>query len=175
MLTGVALMLGYCLLGAGWLILKTEGDLQAWARRMGRVCFVGVLAAIGIVSIWTPIMQPAIAQRWFSWPDIGYLVPVPIITLAIAALAWRSLNRDGHAGPFIGAMGLFLMSYIGIAISLWPFIVPRHYTLWQAASDPSTQAFLLIGTLVLLPVIVMYTTWAYWVFRGKIRGDIGYH
>jgi len=75
-LTGVALMLGYCLLGAGWLILKTEGDLQAWARRMGRVCFVGVLAAIGIVSIWTPIMQPAIAQRWFSWPDIGYLVPV---------------------------------------------------------------------------------------------------
>lgn len=174
-LTGVALMLGYSLLGAGWLILKTEGDLQIWARRMGCICFMGVLAAIGIVSIWTPLTQPAIAQRWFSWPDIGYLVPVPIITLVIAATTWRSLHRGNHAGPFIGAMGLFLMSYIGIAISLWPFIVPRHYTFWQAASDPSTQAFLLIGTLVLLPVIIMYTAWAYWVFRGKVRAEIGYH
>ncbi len=174
-LTGVALMFGYGLLGAGWLILKTEGDLQAWARRMGRVCFVGVMVAIGIVSVWTPLMQPAIAQRWFSWPNIFVLAPIPLITLAIAAVEWRSLNRDGHAGPFAGAMGLFLMSYLGIAISLWPFAVPRHYTLWQAASDPSTQVFLLIGTLFLLPVIVMYTGWSYWVFRGKVRSDIGYH
>ncbi len=174
-LTGVAVMLGYSLLGAGWLIIKTEGALQAWARRMGRICFLGVLAAIAIVSIWTPIMQQAIAQRWFSWPDILYLVPIPVITLGIAALTWRSLNRDGHAGPFVGAIGLFLMSYLGIAISLWPFVVPRHYTLWQAASDPSTQVFLLIGTLFLLPVIIMYTGWSYWVFRGKVRGDIGYH
>ncbi len=174
-LTGVALMFGYSLLGAGWLILKTEGELQAWARRMGRVCFACVLAAIGIVSVWTPIAQPEIARRWFSWPNIGLLSPIPVVTLAIAWAEWRSLNRDGHAGPFIGAMALFLMSYIGIAISLWPFIVPRHYTLWQAASDPSTQIFLLVGTLFLLPVIIMYTGWSYWVFRGKIRGDIGYH
>ena len=174
-LTGGALMFGYGLLGAGWLILKTEGDLQVWARRMGRVCFVGVLVAIGVVSVWTPLMQPAIAQRWFSWPNILVLAPIPLITLAIAAGEWRSLNRDGHAGPFAGALGLFLMSYLGIAISLWPFVVPRHYTLWQAASDPSTQVFLLIGTLFLLPVIVIYTGWSYWVFRGKVRGDIGYH
>ena len=174
-LTGVALMFGYGLLGAGWLILKSEGALQAWARQMGRVCFVGVLAAIGIVSIWTPLLDPEIAQRWFSWPGIAVLAPIPIVTLAIAAAEWRSLNRNGHAGPFIGAMGLFLMSYFGIAISLWPFVVPRHYTLWQAASAPSTQVFLLIGTLFLLPVIVLYTGWSYWVFRGKLRGDLGYH
>ena len=174
-LTGVALMFGYALLGAGWLILKGEGALQAWARRMGRACFVGVLAAIGIVSVWTPLLDPAIAHRWFSWPGIAVLAPIPAVTLAIAAAEWRSLNRDGHAGPFIGAVGLFLMSYLGIAISLWPFVVPRHYTLWQAASAPSTQAFLLIGTLFLLPVIVLYTGWSYWVFRGKLRGDLGYH
>jgi len=174
-LTGVALMLVYGLLGPGWLILKTGGELQTWARRMGRFCFPGVLAAIGIVSIWTPLVDSAIAQRWFSCPGIVFLAPIPVITLAIAVLEWRSLNQDGHAGPFIGAMALFLMSYIGIAISLWPFVVPRVYTLWEASSAPSTQVFLLIGTMFLPPVILMYTAWSYWVFRGKLRGDAGYH
>jgi cytochrome bd ubiquinol oxidase subunit II len=173
-LTGVALMFGYGLLGAGWLIMKTEGGLQVWARRMGKICFVGVVVAIGVVSIWTPLMEPAIAHRWFAWPDLLLLAPVPLITLAIAAAEWRSLNGDGHVGPFAGAMGLFLMSYLGIAISLWPFVVPHHYTFWDAASAPSTQAFLLVGTLFLLPVIIIYTAWSYWVFRGKVRADIGY-
>ncbi len=174
-LTGIALMFGYGLLGAGWLIVKTEGELQAWARRMGKLCFVAVLVAIAVVSIWTPIMDRDIASRWFSWPNILFLAPVPLITLAIAWAEWRTLNRDGHAGPFVGAMGLFLMSYVGIAISLWPMLVPHHYTIWESASAPSTQAFLLIGTLFLLPIIIMYTGWSYWVFRGKVRGDIGYH
>ena len=175
LLTGVALLFGYALLGSGWLVMKTEGELQAWARRLGRIAFLGVLAAIGIVSLWTPAVDPGIAHRWFSWPNIAYLSPVPIITAVIALLEWRSLNRQSEAGPFIGAVALFLLSYIGIAISLWPMIVPHHYTLWQAASSPSTQAFLLVGTLVLLPVILLYTGWSYWVFRGKVRGDIGYH
>jgi cytochrome d ubiquinol oxidase subunit II len=174
-LTGVAVMFGYGLLGAGWLIIKTEGDLQVWARRTGKVCFVGVLVGIGIVSIWTPFMDPAIAHRWFDWPGIVLLAPIPLITLAIAAAEWRSLHSDNDVGPFAGAMGLFFMSYLGIAISLWPYVVPRHYTLWDAASAPSTQMFLLIGTLFLLPVIIMYTAWSYWVFRGKVRADIGYH
>jgi cytochrome bd ubiquinol oxidase subunit II len=174
-LTGVAVMFGYGLLGAGWLIIKTEGDLQAWARRMGKVCFAGVLVGIGLVSIWTPFMDPEIAHRWFNWPGIVLLAPVPLITLVIAAAEWYWLNHDNDVGPFAGAMGLFLMSYLGIAISLWPFIVPRHYTLWDAASAPSTQMFLMIGTLFLLPVIIMYTAWSYWVFRGKVSADIGYH
>jgi cytochrome bd ubiquinol oxidase subunit II len=173
--TGAALIFGYALLGAGWLILKTEGELQARARRQGRVAFIAVLVAVAIVSLWTPFMQPEIARRWFSWPDTAFLAPVPLVTLVLAIIEWRALNRASEAAPFIAAIGLFVMSYIGIAISLWPMIVPYHYTLWQAASDPSTQAFLAIGALFLLPVILMYTGWSYWVFRGKVRADIGYH
>jgi cytochrome d ubiquinol oxidase subunit II len=175
-LTGLGLMFGYALLGAGWLIIKTEGELQSWARRTGRVCLGGVLLAILAVSVWTPLANAAIAQRWFGWPNMLFLVPVPLLTAAVAFAAWRALGGwGGDAAPFLGAMGLFLLSYLGIAISFWPMIVPGHFTLWQAASSEGTQAFLLVGTLLLLPVILMYTAWSYWVFRGKMRADVGYH
>jgi cytochrome d ubiquinol oxidase subunit II len=173
--TGVALLFGYALLGAGWLVLKTEGDLQQWARRLGRRCLVGVLAAILIVSVWTPLTNADIASRWFSWPNVVLLSPVPIVTALVAYGEWRALASRAEAWPFAGAIGLFALSYLGVAISLWPMIAPPHITLWQAASSPSTQAFLLIGTLFLLPIILMYTGWSYWVFRGKVRGDLGYH
>ena len=173
--TGLALMFGYGLLGACWLILKTEGELQDWARRAASICLVAVLAAIAGVSIWTPLAHPDIAQRWFSWPNIAFLSPVPIITALIAIGEWEALRRRHELTPFLGAIALFLMSFIGIAIRLWPLIVPYRYTLWEAASSPSTQAFLLIGTLFLLPVILMYTAWSYWVFRGKARATVGYH
>jgi len=173
--TGVALVFGYGLLGAGWLVLKTEGALQDWSRRLGRWCFFGVIVAIVVVSLWTPAMEQSIRQRWFTWPAIGFLSPVPIATLLLAVWEWRALNSRAEISPFLAAIGLFLMSYIGIAISLWPMIVPYRFTLWQAASSPNTQAFLAIGTLFLLPVILMYTGWSYWVFRGKVRADIGYH
>ena len=173
--TGLALMFGYGLLGACWLILKTEGELQDWARRAASICLVAVLAAIAGVSVWTPLAHPDIAQRWFSWPNIAFLSPVPIITALIAIGEWEALRRRHELTPFLGAITLFLMSFIGIAISLWPLIVPYRYTLWEAASSPSTQAFLLIGTLFLLPVILMYTAWSYWVFRGKARATVGYH
>jgi cytochrome d ubiquinol oxidase subunit II len=174
-LTGLALIFGYGLLGAAWLVLKTEGELQDWARRAGQVCLVAVLVAILAVSIWTPLANAGIAQRWFGWPNIALLAPVPIITALIALVEWYALTHRHELVPFLGAIGLFLMSFAGIAISLWPMIVPFHYSLWQAASSESTQAFLLIGTLFLLPVILMYTAWSYWVFRGKVRADIGYH
>src|SRR6202012_915341 len=152
------------------------GELQAWARSRGRICLIGVLAAIVIVSLWTPWSDPEIARRWFSWPNILFFSPVPILPALLAFAAWRALDGwGGDVAPFFTAMGLFLMSYLGIAISLWPMIVPHHFDLWQAASSPGTQAFLLIGTLVLLPVILMYTGWSYWVFRGKMKGDVGYH
>jgi cytochrome d ubiquinol oxidase subunit II len=134
-----------------------------------------VLIAIAVVSIWTPIMDHDIARRWFGWPNILFLSPVPILTAVVAFVEWRVLSRRSEVGPFAGAVALFLLSFIGIAISLWPMIVPHHFTLWQAASSPATQAFLLVGTVFLLPVILMYTGWSYWVFRGKVRGDIGYH
>ncbi len=171
---GVALLAGYALLGAAWLVLKTEGALQDWARRAGRLCLIGVLAGIVVVSVWTPLANAGIAQRWFSWPDIALLAPVPIITAVIAVVEWYALTHRYELLPFLGAIGLFLMSFLGIAISLWPMIVPYRYTLWQAAAPESTQAFLLVGTLFLLPVILMYTAWSYWVFRGKVRGDVGY-
>jgi len=174
-LTGIALMFGYGLLGAGWLVIKTEAGLQDWARRLGRYCLVGTALAIGIVSLWTPLADAHIAARWFSTPNIFWLAPVPLITAALIWYEWRSLGDGSEYAPFLAALGLFVMSYLGIAISLWPMIVPGHFTLEQAAASQSTQAFLLIGTLVLLPVILLYTGWSYWVFRGKVRADIGYH
>jgi hypothetical protein len=130
----LALVFDYALLGAGWLILKTEGDLQAFARRAGRYAFLTVLVAVAAVSIWTPLADPAIAHRWFAWPHPLYLAVVPIMTALLALLEWRALaGRYGEAIPFVAALALFQMSYLGIAINLWPYIVPRSYMLWQAS------------------------------------------
>jgi cytochrome bd ubiquinol oxidase subunit II len=175
LLTGIALMFGYALLGAGWLVMKTEGPLQDLARRLGRYAFLGVLVAIVAVSLWTPYIHPSIAERWFSWPNIAFLAPVPIVTALVALFEWQALNNRSEAAPFVWAVVLFVMSYLGIAISLFPMIVPYKYTIWDAASSEATQAFLLVGVLILLPIILLYSAWSYWVFRGKVRADIGYH
>ena len=175
LLTALALIFGYGLLGAGWLILKTSGPIQARARRQGFVCLAGVLAAIVIVSVWTPLADAQIAARWLTWPNLLWLSPIPLLTVLTAWLAQRALAGDSQAGPFVAAVGLFALAYAGIAISLWPMIVPHHFTLWQAASSPRTQAFLLVGTLFLLPIILVYTGWSYWVFRGKVTAESGYH
>jgi cytochrome d ubiquinol oxidase subunit II len=174
-LTGIALVFGYALLGAGWLVLKTEDDIQARARRYGRVCLAGVVIGIVVVSLWTPLASDAVFSRWFSWPNILILSPVPVATALVAWATWRALGGASQFGSFFGAVGLFALSYIGMTISLFPMIVPHHFTLMQAASPPGTQAFLLVGTLFLLPVILFYSGWSYWVFRGKVRADVGYH
>ena len=173
-LTGVALVFGYALLGSAWLVFKTSGELQEFARRAGRTAFLGVVAAIAIVSLWTPLADHDIARRWFSWPNIAILSPIPVATALIMLLEWRALAR-GELSPYLYAVALFTLSYLGIAISLFPMIVPHHLSLWQSASSPDTQLFLLIGTLFLLPIILVYTGWSYWVFRGKVRSDIVYH
>jgi cytochrome bd ubiquinol oxidase subunit II len=175
LLTGAGLVAGYGLLGATWLVLKTEGALQAWARRRARQLLAGVLAAMAAVSLWTPFVHPSIAERWFSWPNIALLSPVPLATAAIAFWLWRALERGREAQPFMAAVGLFCMGYLGLAISLWPNIAPHEIDLWEAAASPRSQAFLLIGTLPLLPIVLGYMGWSYWVFRGKVRHDIGYH
>lgn len=173
--TGFALIAGYGLLGAGWLILKTEGELQRRARRWGLVCLLGVVIAIAVVSAWTPLLEHRIEQRWFSWPNVTLLSPVPILTLALIVWEWRALGGSAEVAPFIVAVGLFLISYTGIAISMWPMVVPYHYTLWQAASSADTQIFLLVGTVFMLPIVFMYTGWSYWVFRGKVKADLPQH
>jgi cytochrome d ubiquinol oxidase subunit II len=169
LLTGIALVFGYALLGAGWLVMKTDGPLQAWSRRAGRVCLVAVSCCIAAVSVWTPLASSVIAQRWFGWPNTAFLLPLPVASLAVGLYAWRALGRDGAWQAFAASIALFALSFLGVAISLWPMIVPGHFTLWQAALPESTQAFLLVGTLVLLPVILFYTGWSYWVFRGKVQ------
>jgi len=173
--SGVALMAGYALLGACWLVMKTEGVVQAHARRLALWCLYGVVIAIAGVSIWTPLVHPYVAERWFSWPNILYLAPIPALTGMLVLWVWRALVTGKEVVPFVGSAGIFVLSYAGIAISLWPFIVPYHFTLWETASTPDTQAFLLVGTMFLLPIILINMGWSYWVFRGKVRAEIGYH
>jgi cytochrome d ubiquinol oxidase subunit II len=172
---GVGLLFGYALLGATWIVMKTEGALRDWARHKARIALFGVLGFIVLVSIWTPFMHEHIAQRWFSWPNIAWLSPVPIVTAALAFWLWRAIERRHDVAPFVAAMGLFAMCYLGLGVSLFPYIVPHRLTLWEAAGAPQAQAFLLIGTLFLIPIIFTYTAWSYWVFRGKVRGESGYH
>jgi cytochrome d ubiquinol oxidase subunit II len=175
LLTGLGLVVGYALLGATWLYMKTEGELQEWARRRSRWALIGILAFIAMVSVWTPLAQPRIAARWFSMPNILYFAPVPIFTVALAWLLWDSLRKGRQVLPFLSAMGLFSLSFTGLIISLWPYVAPPSITLEDAATAPMSQQFLIIGTMFLLPVILLYVFWSYWVFRGKVRADIGYH
>jgi cytochrome d ubiquinol oxidase subunit II len=119
-------------------------------------------------------MSSAVAARWFTWPNIALFAPVPVLSGVTAFGTWRSLGSKAETSPFFGAIGLFVLTYAGMAISLYPMIVPYQLTLWEAASSPRTQAFLLVGTLFLLPVILTYSSWSYWVFRGKVRAEVGY-
>jgi cytochrome d ubiquinol oxidase subunit II len=171
---GLGLVCGYTLLGATWLVMKTEGELREWARGKARAALMGVLAFIVMVSVWTPLLHAHIAARWFSWPNIAIFAPVPIATALLALWLWRSLARGADVAPFIASLGLFALSFAGLTVSLFPYIVPHTMTLWEAAGSPRAQAFLLIGTLFLIPIIFTYTGWSYWVFRGKVRGDAGY-
>lgn len=174
LLSGAALIFGYALLGAGWLVMKIEGELQSWARRMGRLTLCVVLMFIVAVSLAMLLKQPQVFGRWLRLPNVLFLWPVPVTTAAAAFWAWRSLGGSGDAQPFLATVTMFGASFVGLAISLWPMIVPTSVDLWTAAASPSSQAFLLVGTAILLPVIMAYSGWSYWVFRGKVRADSGY-
>ena len=175
LLTGVGLVAGYGLLGACWLVMKTQGPLRDWACMRARVFGIGVAAFVVLVSIWTPIEHAVVRARWFSWPNIVALSPVPLVTSGLFLLLWRSLGSHRDATPFLAALGIFVMAYVGLAISIFPLVVPYTIDLWHAAATPKSQAFLMIGTLFLLPIILMYTGWSYWVFRGKVKAGGGYH
>jgi cytochrome d ubiquinol oxidase subunit II len=175
LMTGAGLLAGYALLGSTWLIIKTEGRLQAWARRIAIPILAVVLAFIAVVSVWTPLMHEEIAGRWFSWPNIALLSPVPVATAALAYALFIGVRRDHELTPFLAAVGLFLLSYVGLAISIWPNVVPPDISIWEASSSPATQRFLLYGVAVVVPLILLYTAYSYYVFRGKVRADAGYH
>lgn len=173
LLTGLGLCAGYALQGATWLVMKVEGELQAWARRTAGLALIGVLLFIALISVWTPLTEPRIAERWFSLPNLLWFSPVPLLTALVAVTLWRSLRRGAEVLPFLCSMGLFFLAFTGLVISLWPYVAPPSITLWDAAVEPKAQAFLLVGTLFLLPVILLYVVWSYWVFRGKVSGT--YH
>jgi cytochrome d ubiquinol oxidase subunit II len=175
LLCGAALVSGYALLGCTWLIWRTEGELQAWAYGLARPLLFAVLGFVGAVSIWTPLADPSIAARWFSWPNIAYLSPVPVVTALTAYGLYRAVGRERERLPFLLTMALFLLSFLGLGISLWPHAVPPSITIWNAAAAPESQLFLLIGVAIMLPVVLAYTAFSYYVFRGKVRPGEGYH
>ena len=174
LLTGASLVVGYALLGAAWLIWKTEGALQADARRFARWLAVGMLLALGAVSLATPFLEEQYWQRWFVWPGLLVTAPMPLLVLLTGWMLWRGIARGPDGAPFLWSLLLFAMAMIGLGISIWPDVIPGRVTIWEAASPPTSQLFMLVGAVVLVPIILAYTGWAYWVFRGKV-GDQGYH
>ena len=172
--TGLALVVGYAVLGVGWLIMKTTGDLQDSLYRLARPLGLALLACVGIVSLWTPLLDETIASRWFSWPNILYLSPVPVLVVLAAWMYDFGLRQRREALPFLSALAVFLLSFAGLGISLYPHIIPPAVTIWDAAAPEESLWFLLIGAVILLPLVLAYTAHAYWVFRGKVDAT-GYH
>jgi cytochrome d ubiquinol oxidase subunit II len=175
LMCGMAVVVGYALLGATWLIMKTEGEVEQHARRMATPLLIALLGFIMVVSVWTPLQIGRIAERWFSLPNVFFLAQVPIATLLVAGLCWYGIRHDRTIMPFVSAVGLFLLAYIGLVISNVPYLVPPVMTVWDAASHPSTQVFYLIGAAILLPMILLYTVLVFWLFRGRLRPGEGYH
>jgi cytochrome bd ubiquinol oxidase subunit II len=171
---GFGVVAGYALQGATWLIMKTQGSLQMWARQVAQRVMGLVFVFIAAVSAFTPWLSPSIAARWFTWPNIAFFAPVPLVTLLLAGLLVRSADREREILPFICSVGLFFLSFSGLVISLWPMIAPPSVTLWQAAAAPVSHEFLMIGTAFVLPILLLYVVWSYWVFRGKASAEGGY-
>jgi cytochrome d ubiquinol oxidase subunit II len=172
---GLAVVTGYALLGATWLVMRTSGPSQDFGRRVGVMLVVAVLAAMAVVSLWTPLAIERIATRWFSLPNLFYLWPIPLVTALVGYLVFIWLRRGDDVKPFFGSVVLFLLGYCGLVISTWPYLVPPHLTFWDTAAAPASQLFLLVGTVFLLPLILGYTFFVYWMFRGKIGPGEGYH
>lgn len=173
LLTGIALVCGYGLLGATWMIIKSEGRLQHKMVHYAKGLLVSVSVFLVFVSIWTPLHNAEIFNRWYSFPDILLLSPLPIITALMVFLTWQSLIKGDELKPFIFSIIIFLCSYCGIAISVYPYLIPHQVTFWEAAAPNSTLLFILVGVVIMLPVLITYTLYAYHIFRGK--SNEGYH
>jgi len=173
--TGLGLVVAYALLGSTWLIMKTEGALQRRMIALARPATLVLLAIIGIVSLWTPLAHPEVAARWFALPNLLFFAPVPLLVLATSWLILRVLKHETHAAPFLLALVLLFLGYSGLAISLWPNIIPPGVSLREAAAPPESMGFTLVGALFVIPIILAYSSWSYYVFRGKVRAGEGYH
>jgi cytochrome d ubiquinol oxidase subunit II len=174
LLTGVAVVIGYALLGATWLIWKTEGTSQAHARRLALWLGAATLVAVAAVSAATPFLAYDYWRRWFAMPGVMLTAQVPLLVVICAVTFFWSLRNGFERMPFLMALALFLLSFVGLGISIYPYVVPRAVTIWDAAASPESLSFLLVGAVIIIPLILAYTSWAYWVFRGK-AGVSGYH
>lgn len=173
--TGIAVMVGYALLGATWLNLKTSEALQAKAHKIALWACAAIFVLIAIISIWTPFIRAIYFERWFSWPTALFTVLVPALVLLCGYALWHGLKTGKHLQPFVATLGLFVLSFAGLGISFYPYIVPGALTIQEAAAPTQSLTFLLVGAVVLIPTILAYTGYAYWVFRGKIDPEEGYH
>lgn len=174
--TGIGVIVLYATLGCGWLIFKTDTHIQDRMYELMPKLIIALFVIFACVSIYTPLVHPEIAQKWFSQPQLTYFSPVPILVLVCTFLALRACKQRKELGPFIYTLALVILAYTGFLISLWPYIIPPSVTIWEAAAPQSSQLFALIGALLLIPIILIYTALSYWVFRGKVRmGDEGYH
>jgi cytochrome d ubiquinol oxidase subunit II len=173
-MTGVALIFGYALLGATWLVLKTDQTTQEWARKCASYALGYVGLFLAIVSISMPVMNEDIRILWFSLPNLFLLLPIPTASLVLFIMIWRDLHTGKECRPFFLSIGVFLTAYLGLGISLWPWVVPFAFTFRQAAAAPPSQSLLLIGTVILLPVVLTYTGYSYYIFRGKASHETGY-
>ena len=174
LLTGASLVVGYALLGATWLNWKTEGRLQLDARRFARILTPLLLIAIGAVSLYTPFIEPKYVERWFDYPGLLVAIPMPLVVGVVALALWGTIHGRRDWLPFVLTLVLFLLTMIGLAISIWPDVIPGRVSIWEAAAPYTSQLFMLVGALVLVPLILAYTAWSYWVFRGKVD-EAGYH
>jgi cytochrome bd ubiquinol oxidase subunit II len=173
--TGFGLIIAYALLGSTWLIMKTDGTLQHRLKSMTHPITLGVLAAIAVVSLWTPAAHPGVAARWLSFPNIILFSPVPVLVVVTTIAIQRVIKGETHAAPFGLALFLLFLGYTGLAISLWPNIIPPSISINEAASPPQSMGFALVGALFVIPFILGYTAMTYYVFRGKVKAGEGYH
>ncbi|HVY00053.1 MAG TPA: cytochrome d ubiquinol oxidase subunit II [Pseudorhodoplanes sp.] len=174
-LCGLSLVAGYALLGTTWLVMKTDGVVAARAREHAKIVLAAVLFFMMAVSLYTPLAFERIAARWFATPNILFLWPVPLVTAIVAFYLWRWLEEGREILPFFATILLFLLGYLGLVISSFPYLIPPSLTVWDTAAAPSSQFFVLVGTLILLPVILGYVVLVYWIFRGKVHHGETYH
>jgi cytochrome d ubiquinol oxidase subunit II len=176
---GFAVVIGYALLGATWVIWRAAGDLRQAMRRHALRLGVAMLILFGIVGLWSPFLNPNFYQRWFVYPGVFATAVAPVSVLILAWFFFTHLRRADagrhDATPFFCALGWFVVSFGGLGYSIFPQIVPPTLDIWQAASPLPSEQFLLVGLVVMIPIILLYNMFAYYVFRGKIEPGAHYH
>ena len=174
LLTGFGVVVGYALLGSTFLAMKVTGRAEEHAYRLAMKAGVGTLVLMGAVSLATPFLAAQYWERWFEWPNVLFVAQVPLLTAILFVALFRSLRLKKRFQPFFLSLALFGLGMAGLGISMWPYVVPKTVTIWEAAAPERSQVFMLVGVAIIMPIILAYTAWAYWVFRGKVAEE-GYH